>query len=75
MPTKSEICQMLTELCDQLQDCGIETIRGNSATEYTTKLILTEVYGDDARNVIANCGFPAEVVDIGEGVLIIKPVY
>jgi hypothetical protein len=75
MPTKSEICAMLTELRDHLNDCGIETIRGDRSSEFTTKLVLVEVYADDARKVIIEGGFPAEVVTIGAGVSIIKSVY
>lgn len=66
---------MLTELRDLLEECGIQTIRGNMAHRYTTHLILIDAYAKDAEEIIVEGGHPAQIISLGEGVSIIKPVY
>lgn len=75
MPTKSEICHMLTELRDILDGCGIPTMRGNRASNFTSKLVIINAYADDAKEIIEEGEWPATVQFIGQGISIIKPVY
>ena len=75
MPTKSEIDFMLIELRDLLDDCGVPTMRGNRISNFCTKLVIINAYTGDAQQIIDEGEHPSEIVSLGEGISIIKPVY
>ncbi len=75
MPTKSQISDMLVELSDLLDDCGITTMKGNRITDFTTKLVIIDAYVGDAKKIIQEGEHPATIESLGQGISIIKAVY
>ena len=75
MPTKSQISDMLVDLADILDDCGVPTMKGNRITDFTTNLVIVDAYVDSAMEIITEGEHPATIESLGQGISIIKAVY
>lgn len=62
-PNLSEICWMLTELREILEECGIPTLRADKISDYTTGIIVPPAYIASARQIIEEDEHPATVED------------
>lgn len=62
-PTEKEICWMLTELREIIDECGIPTIRADKIGDYTTGIIVPAAYIADVREILEEGEHPATVED------------
>ena len=62
-PSKKEICFMLSELREILEDCGIPTLRTDKIGDLTTGIIVPAAYIASTREIIEEGEHPATVED------------